>query len=107
MLTCVFSLTACGSDNTISEFQQSKIDAAEAKAPQIIALTAGLVQNNDIDELTTNYNNIELGDLYTSTYSQYAGDSSFSCEGKGIKSALTSFESGMEEIGNITVSDAL
>ena len=107
MLTCVFSLTACGSDNTISEFQQSKIDAAEAKAPQIIALTAGLVQNNDIDELTTNYNNIELGDLYTSTYSQYAGDSSFSCEGKGIKSALTSFESGMEEIGNITVSDAI
>ena len=107
MLTCVFSLTACGSDNTISEFQQSKIDAAEAKAPQIIALTAGLVQNNDIDELTTNYNNIELGDLYTSTYSQYAGDSSFSCEGKGIKSALTSFESGMEEIGNITVSEAI
>lgn len=107
MLTCVFSLTACGSDNTISEFQQSKIDAAEAKAPQIIALTAGLVQNNDIDELTTNYNNIELGDLYTSTYSQYAGDSSFSCEGKGIKSALTSFESGMEEIGNITASDAI
>lgn len=104
MLTCVFSLTACGSDNTVSEFQQSKIDAAEAKAPQIIALTAGLVQNNDIDELTTNYNNIELGDLYTSTYSQYADDSSFSCEGKGIKNALTSFEAGMEDLGNITVS---
>lgn len=104
MLTCVFSLTACGSESTISEFQQTKIDTAEAKAPQIIALTAGLVQNNDIDELTSNYNNVELGDLFTSTYSQYAGDSSFSCQGKGIKNALTSFESGMEDIGNITVS---
>lgn len=104
MLTCVFSLTACGSDNTISEFQQSKIDAAEAKAPQVVALTAGLVQNNDVDELTSNYNNLELGDLYASTYSQYASDSSFQCEGKGIKNALTSFESGMEDIGSITVS---
>ena len=55
------------------------------KLPQIIALTAGLVQNNDIDELTTNYNNIELGGFIYQYLFQYAGDSSFSCEGKGIK----------------------
>lgn len=107
MLTCVLSLTACGSDDTISEVQQNKIDMAEAKAPQIIVLTAGLVQNNDINELTADYNNIELGELYTSTYIQHTQDASFTCEGKGIKSALVSFDSGIDEIGNITVSDKI
>lgn len=101
MLTCVLSLTACGSEETMSDIQQNKISAAESKAPQIIKLTANLVTNSDIDKMLEDYNSIELGDLYESTYVSYVQDSSFTCEGKGIKSALISFESGMEEIGNI------
>lgn len=101
MLTCVLGLTACGSEETLSEMQQSKISAAEERAVTVINMTAALVENGGIDEVLANYNNIELGDVYASTYAQYTGDSSFSCEGKGIRSALTSFDSNLETMGAI------
>lgn len=102
MLTCVLSLTACGSEETVSEMQQSKISAAEERATLVIDMTTALVEAGGVDEVLANYNNIELGDVYASTYSQYTGDSSFSCEGKGVRSAFSSFESGLETLGAIT-----
>lgn len=102
MLTCVLGLTACGSEETISEMQQSKITAAEEKAPMVIDMTNALIQSGNVDEILADYNNIELGDVYASTYAQFTGDSTFSCEGKGIRSAFTSFESGLETLGAIT-----
>lgn len=107
MLTCVLGLTACGSEESLSQMQQSKIAAAEEKAPMVIDMTNALVKSGNVDEILANYNNIELGDVYASTYAQYTGDSSFLCEGKGIRSAFTSFESGLETMGAITeVGDA-
>lgn len=102
MLTCVLSLTACGSEETLSEMQQSKISAAEQRASTVIELTTALIKAGGTDQILADYNNIELGDVYASTYAQYSGDSSFSCEGKGIRSALTSFQSGLETMGAIT-----
>ena len=102
MLTCVLSLTACGSEETLSEMQQGKIDAAEQRAATVVDMTAALIEAGGVDEVLANYTNIELGDVYASTYAQYSGDSSFSCEGKGIRSALTSFDSGLETLGAIT-----
>ena len=100
MLTCVLSLTACGADETVSEMQQSKISAAETKAPLVASMAVALVTDGGVDEVLANYNNIELGKVFEATISQY--DSSFTCEGKGVRSALTSFESGLEEMGAIT-----
>ena len=102
MLTCVLSLTACGSEETVSEMQQSKIDAAKAKAPIVIEMTNALLESGDVDKILESYNNIELGDVYASIYSQYAGDNTFTCEGKGVRSAFTSFESGLEKMGAIS-----
>jgi sodium pump decarboxylase gamma subunit len=101
MLTCVFALTACGSDNEISDFQQTKNSAAESKASYIVEFTNALVTSSDVDQLLENYSNVELADLYASTYSNYSGDSSFSCEGKAVNNALTSFQSGIEDLGGI------
>lgn len=101
MVTCVFGLTACGSEETVSEFQQSKIEAAESRANNVVQLTMLLVQQEDIDTLTSQYSNVELADVYASVYSQYTGDSSFSAEGKGVKSAFSSFEDGMNTMGEI------
>lgn len=102
MVTCVLGLTACGSEETISDFQQSKIAAAESRATSVIDLTMLLVQQEDVDELTTMYSNVELADLFASTYSQYTQDSSFTAEGKGVKSAFTSFDEGLEAMGSVT-----
>lgn len=101
MLTCVFGLTACGAKETVSEFQQQKNDIAKSRAEEVIKFTTILVSTSDVDEMLENYNNVELGDLFASAYTQYSGDSSFSCEGKAVNNALTSFQSGLEDIGSV------
>lgn len=107
MLTCVLGLTACGSEETMSDMQQSKIAAAEDRASSVIDMTYAFVQSGNVDQILADYNNIELGDVYASTYAQYTGDSSFTCDGKGIRSTFDSFQSSLETMGAITeVGDA-
>ncbi len=101
MLTCVLSLTACGSEETLSKMQQSKIAAAEDRAVMVVNMTTALVESGDVNEILADYNNIELGDVYASTYAQFSGDTSFVCEGKGVRSALASFDTGLETLGAI------
>ena len=99
MLTCVFVLTACGSsDGTMSDFQKTKVDEAQKRAQQVVELMNLMVSTGDVDGLLANYSNVELGDVFTSTYSQYFSDYSFACEGKAVNGALTSFRSGQEAI---------
>lgn len=102
MLTCVFVLTACGSEEASSEFQQSKETSARNRADQVVRLTAALVESDNVDEMLGNYNNIELGDLFASTYAQYYSDASFMCQGKAVNGALTSFKSGLDTMVSIT-----
>ncbi len=102
MLTCVFVLTACSSTETSSEFQQSKETSAKSRADQVVQLVAALVSTDNVDEMLANYSNVELGDLFASTYAQYYGDGSFACEGKAVNGALTSFQTGIETMGSIT-----
>ena len=104
MLTCVFVLTACGSDETPSEIQQTKEISARSKAEQVVKLTEVLVATEtiDVDEMLADYNNMELGDLFASTYAQYYGDVSFMCEGKAVNGALTSFQTGIKSMVSIT-----
>ena len=102
MLTCVFVLTACSSSETSSEFQQSKETSARNRADQVVRLTAALVDTDNVDEMLENYNNVELGDLFASTYAQYYSDASFMCEGKAVNGALTSFQTGLESMVSIT-----
>lgn len=102
MLTCVFVLTACGSsDGTMSDFQKTKVDEAQKRAEQVVELMNLMVSTGDVDGLLANYSNVELGDVFTSTYSQYFSDYSFACEGKAVNGALTSFRSGQEAMGSI------
>lgn len=102
MLTCVFVLTACGSDETPSELQQNKETLARNKADQVVRLTEALVAAEDVDQLLEEYNNVELGDLFASTYAQYYGDASFVCAGKAVNGALTSFRTGIDSMVSIT-----
>ena len=102
MLTCVFVLTACGSEKAPSELQQSKESMARSRADQVVKLTAALVDSENVDQMLEDYNNVELGDLFASTFVQYYGDNSFMCDGKAVNGALTSFQTGMDSMKSIT-----
>ncbi len=102
MLTCVFVLTACSSNEAPSQIQETKESLARSKAEQVVRLTAVLVSSDSVDEMLENYSNVELGDIFASTFAQYYSDGSFVCEGKAVNSALTSFKTGTESMGSIT-----
>lgn len=102
MITCVLGLTACGSEEAINEYQQSKIEQVESIAPNVVNMMQVVTESGNANEILENYNNTELQDWFSYNYSQFTGSSSFTCEGKGVRSAITSFESGMSEMGSIT-----
>ena len=79
MITCVLSLTACGSEKAMSEFQQSKVAQVEAMSPTVIDLMEVIAESGNTTELLENYNNIELADWFAYNYSHYTGAGSFLC----------------------------
>jgi len=105
MLTCVFALAACGQDETISKNQSAKKDMAELRSQNVVRMIAAVVQSREnASAMFDEYNNVELADVFSSMYAEYAGGTSapvLSCEGKAVRNAFSTFESGLEEIGNI------
>lgn len=107
MLTCVLGLTACGSEEVISKHQQMKIDEAENRSGVIVSFVERIVESGTGAEWIENYDNMEIADMFTnslanSLYQQMGQYYTFEVEGKGIRSAISSFKSGLEELGSIT-----
>jgi sodium pump decarboxylase gamma subunit len=101
MLTSVFALTACGSDDGMSQVQQNKIANAEKLASEVVEYTNdALVSGSfDVDQYLEDYNNVELAYLFSEEMKENTSVNDFNCEGKAINSAFTSFESGIEDLG--------
>jgi sodium pump decarboxylase gamma subunit len=101
MLTSVFALTACGSDNGISEVQQNKIANAEKLATEVVEYTNNAIVSGkfDVDQYLEDYNNVELAYLFSEEMKTNSSVNDFNCEGKAVNSAFTSFESGIEDLG--------
>lgn len=94
MLTCVFALTACGAEETVSEVQQNKIDVAKQRVSDIITVFESIVNEGQADEFLDNYDNVELSALFE--------QSGYRTEGTAVRSAITSFKSGIEDMGGIS-----
>lgn len=108
MLTCVLGLTACGAEESVSDYQEGKIEAAEYRANYVVKGVMSIIEQ-DIDEAwLENYDNIELAYAFEDGMVAYLNSVSlgsvtdFECEGKAVRSALTSFRSGIEDMGEIT-----
>lgn len=95
MITCIFGLTACGSEEVLTEYEQQKVDNAEQLAAQgIIPLLADYLCQDypfSIDELSME----EIAYLCE----QYFG---IEAEGYAVATAVESFDSALETMGGIT-----
>lgn len=95
MITCIFGLTACGNGQTLTTYEQQKVDNAEQLAAQgIVPLFADyLCQGNPFstDELTME----EISYLCQ----QYFG---IEADGYAVATAIESFSSALETMGGIT-----
>ncbi|MBE5877940.1 MAG: hypothetical protein E7290_13795 [Lachnospiraceae bacterium] len=105
MLTCVLSLTACGSEGTVDSHQEKKNDTAAMMAEAVVDTTLLLVEQWDVDEQLANYSTMEIKSLYEYNYYNYVGVA-VEIEPKAAYSALSSFDEGVATLGdNIEVGE--
>ena len=95
MIACLFGLTACAGDKQLTDYEQRKLDAAVQKTEyQLIPLIQAVSTEPRLaDELKE----------YTPEEVEWFVGQSFQCEvdGRAFVSALNSFASANEEIGEI------
>ena len=84
VLTCVFSLTACGDKAVVyTEFEQSKIANAEAIAEYSLQLVSA-VDSNSVSELNSMYKKDEMAAIYS--------DSMYNAFGIRVEAELGAFD---------------
>lgn len=90
MITCIFGMTACGSEVEYTEYEQQKVDYAVQVAAQTVV---PFLAQTDVDYFAEN----------TAEEIEYIVGNSYSLnvEGYAIVSALSSFDSALDEIGAI------
>ena len=97
MLTCVFSLTACGGEEVVSGYQADKLEFAEDYAVDtVIPTIESLVGSGSVEEL--------LATGYTAAEWEYIvyNNLGISADGNAFVKGVESFVSGTAEMGGIT-----
>lgn len=94
MITCVFGLTACGSEEALTEYEQQKITYAENLASQSIVPMLQEYMGDDTYTMFDEYTSEEIEDIFESYYE-------LQVEGYALKNAVSSFHSALSSMGNI------
>lgn len=93
MLTCIFGLTACGSGEELTAYEQQKVDNAEQLATSIVPLFTDYLCN--AEEFTSaDLTNEEIEYLCE----QYFG---LQVDGYAVTTAIESFSSALESMGSV------
>lgn len=95
MITCIFGLTACGSNENLTEYEQIKVSYAEQYSAQtIVPILASLMS----DEASTYCDGLTMEEI-----EYYVGnDYQISVDGYAFSTAVGSFHSAAATVGEIT-----
>ena len=108
MITCIFGLTACGSEETLTSFEQQKVNAAESIATQkVIPILANYLCDDEIFaqviESVGITRDVELSELSMEEISAVCATSfGVEMDGYAVLTAVSSFKSALETVGEIT-----
>ena len=92
MITCIFGLTACGSGEKLTEYEQQKVDYAQRLASEmIVPMLSQFEKDAYFDEYTLEEVEYMIGNQYN-----------LNVRGYGFTRALTSFASAKESMGAVT-----
>jgi len=95
MITCIFGLTACGSVETLTDYEQQKADYATQLASQQIIPFLVTFADDSQREVLSDYTNEELTYIISEQYS-------INADGYAVKTAAESFATALKEMGSIT-----
>lgn len=94
MITCVFGLTACGSEENLTEYEQNKVELAEKYAVETVVPELKKFMNDE---------NAASLDGYTTEEVEYkvSEELGISTDGYAFINAVSSFNSAKDTMGNI------
>lgn len=116
MITCIFGLTACGSEEQLSKMDESNIEKAKAISSYIVVpYLMGFFDDALADEVLAEYNKEEMtyiveSDLsnvisYYSAYGHDFGVDRIYADGSGFISGISSFNSAYDTIGEVDLNN--
>ena len=95
MITCIFGLTACGSEKVLSDYEQQKVEYAKQTASQkVVPLLTNFMDDANA-AMFKDYTLDELAYIISSDYQ-------LNVDGYGFSSAISSFHSAADEVGTVT-----
>ena len=94
MIACIFGLTACGSEEVLTEFEQSKVSYAENLAANGFIPVLAEFFDDDLAESFSEYTMDEIAYLVANNYD-------INVDGYAFSSAIESFHSAAESVGQI------
>ena len=107
MLACVFGLTACGSEKTLTEYEQQKVDSAKLLAAQIVVPMIQMYTTENYDGYFDGYTMEEIATLVQSNQYNVYQQVLFDVDGYAVYKAVDSFRSALKDMGSIlSVGDA-
>lgn len=100
MITCIFGLTACGSEEALTDYEQQKVSYAQQLASQKVVPLLGTFMDDTAASSFDEYSAEEIEYMVGNDYQLNA-------DGNAVKGGIRSFYSAKEAIGNIvTVGEA-
>ena len=95
MITCIFGLTACGSEEELTPYEQKKVTMAEESAVQKVLPTLIKFMDDDNATAMDEYTPEEVEHLVADTFD-------FNTEGYAFLGAIESFHSAKASLGKVT-----
>lgn len=106
-LACVFGLTACGSEKTLTEYEQQKVESAKLLAAQIVVPMLQMYTTEEYDGYFDGYTMEEIAALVQSSQYNVYQQVLFDVDGYAVYKAVDSFQSALKAMGSFqSVGDA-
>lgn len=98
LIACIFGLAACGSEETLTDYEQTKVGVAEIQATEIIIPMLANISQSQMNGLFDEYSMPEM-EYWAEQYVAVHMGQQIDVDGYGFYSAVQSFQSGVENVG--------
>lgn len=98
LIACIFGLTACGSEEVLTYFEQQKVSNAEQQATSVIIPILANLAQPELKGYLDEYTMPEV-EFWAEQYVAMNMGQQINVDGYGFYSAVQSFQSGVENVG--------
>ena len=95
MIPCIFGLSACGSEEVLTEYEQYKVSNAQQLADEMVLYLFSQYMDDEAASVFDEYTAVEIEYLMNNQYN-------ISVDGNAFVSAINSFRSAKDTVGTIT-----